>query len=50
MQCFYARLFSYFWIKEIMALLMDPAFCIDEMRKHRSTQDVAEVCPQRQPR
>ena len=31
-----------------MALLMNPAFCIDILRKHLPTQDVAEVCPQRQ--
>ena len=31
-----------------MALLMDPAFCIDILRKHLSTQDLAEVSPQRQ--
>ena len=31
-----------------MALLMDPAFCIDILRKHLSRQDVAEVCDQRQ--
>ena len=34
-----------------MALLMDPAFpafCIDMLRKHLSTQYVAEVCLQRQ--
>ena len=31
-----------------MALLMDPAFCIDILRKHLWTQDIADVCPQRQ--